>query len=109
MVVDGGGIGIGGGGQSFTVVYNGPTPPLIADVSVEKTSMPESVGPGDELTCVITVTNNGPDSAPAVVVEDVLPAGLTFQSTTTTQGSCVATPSKVTCDMGALIAGRKPK
>ena len=45
------------------------------------------------------------DPAPGVVVEDILPAGLTLVSTTPSQGSCVEVPSKVVCHVGTLTAG----
>ena len=35
----------------------------------------------------ITVTNNGPDDAPAVTVNDVLPAGVTYVSYSATAGT----------------------
>lgn len=42
---------------------------------------------GDQITFTITVTNQGPDSAANIAVEDILPAGLTFVSFTATQGA----------------------
>jgi uncharacterized repeat protein (TIGR01451 family) len=52
----------------------------------------------------ITVTNNGPTGASNVLVADTLPAGTTFVSTTTTQGSCSGTTT-VFCGLGTLTTG----
>ena len=52
----------------------------------------------------ITVTNNGPTGATNVVMTDVLPAGTTFVSATTTQGSCSGTTT-VLCALGSMTNG----
>ena len=49
----------------------------IADLTVNKTG-PGTVDAGQNLTYTITVTNNGPSDASAVVAQDTLPAGVTF-------------------------------
>ena len=58
----------------------------------------EVVGPGDELTYTVRVTNHGPSDAPAVdSVADSLPAGLTFVAAshggTLTPGGTVRWPA----------------
>lgn len=62
------------------------TPPL-ADVAVVKTVDDPRPAVGEPTTWTITVTNHGPDTAEDVVVTDVLPAGLSLDSATPTQGS----------------------
>jgi uncharacterized repeat protein (TIGR01451 family) len=52
----------------------------------------------------IIATNKGPAVATNVVVTDTLPAGVTFVSTTTTQGSCSGS-AIVTCSLGSLAVG----
>src|SRR5204862_6298697 len=51
----------------------------IADLAVAKTG-PATVVAVNPITYTITVTNNGPSDASAVVVQDTLPAGVTFVS-----------------------------
>ncbi|WP_304421311.1 Ig-like domain-containing protein, partial [Profundicola chukchiensis] len=56
-----------------------------ADIAVVKTVDNISPSPGDPVVYTIVVTNNGPDKA-KVVIKDLLPQGLTYQSSTKTQG-----------------------
>ncbi|OGO29035.1 MAG: hypothetical protein A2Z16_00610 [Chloroflexi bacterium RBG_16_54_18] len=60
----------------------------VADLSVTKTDIPDPVVAGTNLTYTITATNNGPSTAPNVVVKDVMPAQVSMISFTPTQGSC---------------------
>lgn len=50
------------------------------DLTVRKTSSPEEVSPGGQITYEITVTNNGPGNARDVQVFDRAPEGTTFYS-----------------------------
>ena len=54
--------------------------PPSADLSISKTSAPDSPVMGQKLTYTLTVANAGPDAAEGVTVTDVLAAGLTFDS-----------------------------
>lgn len=58
-----------------------------ADVAVVKSATPTAPVLGAPLTFTITVRNLGPDTAPAVTVDDVLPAAVTFVSATPSVGS----------------------
>ena len=58
-----------------------------ADLSIVKTDSPDPVIAGQNVTYTISVTNNGPSSAQAVTVEDILPAELSFVSATPSVGS----------------------
>jgi uncharacterized repeat protein (TIGR01451 family)/fimbrial isopeptide formation D2 family protein len=51
-----------------------------ADVSITKSAPAGPLSPGDALVYTLTASNAGPDTAHGVVVEDVLPAGVTFVS-----------------------------
>jgi uncharacterized repeat protein (TIGR01451 family) len=74
-----------------------------ADLSITKTPAPGPYGTGLPLTYTIVVTNGGPNTATAVTVTDVLPAGTTFQSATP-GGACSGTTT-ITCNAGTLTNG----
>ena len=61
--------------------------PQQADLQVSKTVSDPTPNVGDTVTYTITVTNNGPDTASNVTVQDLLPAGLSFVSATPSQGT----------------------
>jgi len=71
-----------------------------ADLVITKTGA-TTASTNTNVTYTITVTNNGPTGATNVVMTDVLPAGTTFVSSSTTQGSCSGTTT-VTCALGSL-------
>jgi len=71
----------------------------LADLQIVKSSTPLTATAGGTITYTLTVTNSGPGAAAAVVVTDVLPAGLTLVSATPSQGTCNTT---VACALGAL-------
>ena len=61
--------------------------PRQADLAVVKTVDDPTPNVGDTITFTIQVANRGPDTATSVVVNDQLPAGLTFVSATPSQGT----------------------
>jgi uncharacterized repeat protein (TIGR01451 family) len=56
------------------------------------------------LTYTITVTNNGPAASSGITLTDTLASGLTWVSSTPSQGSCSGTTT-ITCSLGALGVG----
>lgn len=78
--------------------------PASSDLSIVKSDSSDPLPVGSNLTYTLAVTNGGPDAATGMVVTDALPAGATFVSSSTTQGSCSGT-STVTCGLGGLANG----
>ena len=76
-----------------------------ADVSLTKSDAPDPVVAGEQLTYTLDYANAGPSDSQDVSVVDGLPAGVTFVSATSDQGSCSEAASTVTCDLGTLPAG----
>ena len=61
--------------------------PQLADLVVTKSVDNTTPNVGDVITFTLTAANNGPDTGTHVVINDLLPAGLTFVSSTASQGS----------------------
>jgi uncharacterized repeat protein (TIGR01451 family) len=59
----------------------------LADVAVSKTVNNAAPSECDAITYTLTVTNNGPDPATGIEVTDLLPAGVTYVSSTPSQGT----------------------
>ena len=76
----------------------------LADLALSKSASPGPAYPGQPLTYTLAVTNLGPSAASGVVVTDVLPAGLSLSSASSTQGACAGTVT-VTCGLGTLASG----
>ncbi|GIX00173.1 MAG: hypothetical protein KatS3mg111_3505 [Pirellulaceae bacterium] len=75
------------------------------DLEVTKTDSTDPVAASGTLTYTITVTNNGPSTATGVVVNDTLPAGLTFVSGNSTVGTVSNSGNAVTVNVGTLASG----
>jgi uncharacterized repeat protein (TIGR01451 family) len=76
-----------------------------ADLSIEKTSEPMTLYPGDEKTYHIAVTNNGPTGAPGVMVTDTLPISVTYEID---NGDCElvgSEPDVLQCYLGNMMPG----
>jgi uncharacterized repeat protein (TIGR01451 family) len=61
--------------------------------------------PGDQVTFVIEVCNQGNATAPAVVVSDALPPELEVVSASASQGRAVVVGNGVRAEFGALLPG----
>lgn len=75
-----------------------------ADLGVSKSGLPASVAPAASVVYTVVVTNGGPDTANAVTLSDPIPAGMSWVSTATTQGSCSGS-AIVSCSIGTLANG----
>src|SRR3954449_6466374 len=77
----------------------------VVDLSVMKSGSPATQTLGDgNITWTMVVTNHGPSTATGVVVADPMPAGNTFVSATTTQGTCTG-GAILNCTIGTMAAG----
>jgi uncharacterized repeat protein (TIGR01451 family) len=74
----------------------------VADLSVAKSDSPDPVTVGSELTYTVVVTNNGPQEATGVVLDDRMPAQSELVSATSTIGECDDKGTRVACQLGKL-------
>ena len=75
-----------------------------SDLAVSKVASPDPVNVGGNVTYTITVTNLGPGAAVGATLTDVLPAGLSFVSVTTSQGLGGNSGNSVTANLGPIPA-----
>ena len=89
-----------------TASFSSVVSPL-ADVGVTVTASPQPVNVGGLLTYTVTVTNIGPSAASGVLLNDVLPASVTFVSVTADSGPApVESAGTVTDAIDVLAAGQ---
>jgi uncharacterized repeat protein (TIGR01451 family) len=84
-----------------------PPPPAPApkiDLQITKSAAPNPVTVGNQVTWTMVVTNNGPNNATGVTAADPVPAGMTFVSVATTQGTCTG-GAVVSCTIGNMNVG----
>ena len=93
----------GGWALSFTTIE--PISPLINVGIIAASGTPSDILTGELVTYSIVVTNRGPANATGVTVTDSLPAGASYDSATTSQGSYVGSFGVVTFNLGSLAAG----
>ena len=76
-----------------------------ADLEVSKADSPDPVLVGETLIYTVVVTNHGPSTTTAELI-DTLPESVDFESATSTAGSCSKTGDfTVTCSLGILGSG----
>jgi uncharacterized repeat protein (TIGR01451 family) len=75
-----------------------------ADLAISQSASPNPVTVGATLTYQLIATNNGPDTATGVTLQDTLPAGATLVSTSASSGSCAGS-APVSCSLGTLAPG----
>ena len=77
-----------------------------ADLSIAKADSAAPVTVGDEFECELTVANQGPGTATAVMVEDTLPNQVSLISAEASQGDCVQRGARrVDCALGTVPNG----
>ena len=91
------------GGPSNNVTSNSVTIPVIveSDLAIDKQVTSADFKAGQQATYTLTVTNNGPSDAVNVSVSDAIPAPLSIDSVTSSQGGCAALP----CNLGTIADG----
>jgi uncharacterized repeat protein (TIGR01451 family) len=77
----------------------------VVDLAFTKSVTPTSLQVGGVATFTMTVTNTGPSAASNVVVSDPLPAGLTYVSSTASQGTASFANNTLTANLGSLARG----
>lgn len=93
--------------DSAKITVQGEGGPFI-DLELTKDVDVSIVSPGDTVTFTLEIFNNPADAteiATGVIVEDVLPAGLTFVSAVDTKG--VYNPNNGTWFIGSLLSGQQ--
>lgn len=85
----------------------------VADLGITKEDSPDPVQPGGNITYTITVTNDGPDSAPNASWTDTLPSNVTFVSLSNVAGWTCTTPAvdatgTVTCNNTSFLTTASP-
>jgi uncharacterized repeat protein (TIGR01451 family) len=78
---------------------------LQANIGVTLTDAPDPVTVGSGITYTAQVSNSGPNTATGLVLTDVLPAGVSYLSSSTNVGSCSQSSGTVTCNIGTLPSG----
>jgi uncharacterized repeat protein (TIGR01451 family) len=82
-----------------------PVPPApTIDLSITKIGTPNPASLAGNVTWTMVVTNKGPSAATGVTVADPAPAGTSFVSVATTQGTCTG-GAVVSCAIGSMPAG----
>jgi choice-of-anchor B domain-containing protein len=76
---------------------------LQSDISVSGAALPDPVVQGFQYSYILDVTTGGPDESSNVTLTDVLPAGVSSQLASPSQGSCSESAGTVTCLLGTLV------
>lgn len=75
------------------------------ELEIDTSDVPDPVAAGEQLTYTINFVNHGPDRATAVLVQDTLPANVTFVSATISAGTIFQAGGVVSAAPGALDPG----
>ena len=58
--------------------------------------------------CTVSLTNHGPNSASGVWLTNLLPVGVSYLSSSASQGACSASGQTVVCSLGVVPVGAAP-
>src|SRR5262249_10150104 len=95
--------------SSCQTQVSGPPPPNGADLTITKTDSPDPVAVGTHLYYLVTVTNNGPETANDVTVTDTLPLGVDFVGVSPSQGTWTRDGRIVVIHFGSVAPFAQPK
>lgn len=79
------------------------TPQVTADLAITKRANPLNPNLGDPVTYTVKVYNTGPAAATGIVVDDDLPAGITYVSSSASQGTY--NPGTGLWNVGSILNG----
>ncbi len=92
----------GGWSLAFTTI----TPVnQLADLYIAALDAPDPIAAGEALTYTFTVGNFGPNVASSVAFTNVLPAGVTLVSASSSQGTVITNATTVLVNLGPLASG----
>jgi uncharacterized repeat protein (TIGR01451 family) len=92
------------GGWSLTVAVVSPVN-QVADLGVLAAVTPNPVFVADDITCVFTITNTGPNTATGVSFTNLVPVGAVLQSATSSHGLVTTNASSVVGSLGTINVG----
>jgi uncharacterized repeat protein (TIGR01451 family) len=72
------------------------------DLAITSTDAPDPVPSGNQVTYTLRVTNKLEQIVSAIRIQDILPPGSTYVSSTTTKGTCGHSDGVLNCSMGQL-------
>lgn len=72
------------------------------DISVSLSGLPNPIAIGANLIYSIRLSNSGPSTATALLLTNILPAGVTFVSATPSAGTCSNIGGTIVCGFGNL-------
>lgn len=76
-----------------------------ASISVNITQTPDPVEAGDQFDYLVTVNNDGTQDLNNIVLDSVLPQGISFNSVNTDVGNCTENSGSINCVLGNLDTG----
>jgi uncharacterized repeat protein (TIGR01451 family) len=79
--------------------------PLSADLTLSSQTSATQIVAGGSFTYTVQLTNQGPDDATGVVFTDLPPAGVTFTSCGSTEGSCTISGGGASLNLGTVANG----